>query len=93
MDSPCDVSFLSGVPAQPVAPEPCGKSHVFVVCIAVFPEMSEFLYPPGTYLSVKEGSARTHETVPLARQTSRGDVSQHEVRVTIVDVETAWPSL
>ena len=61
--------------------------------LAAFPEEQEFLYPPGTYLSLKDGSMRKHERVPITRQTSRGGLLQHEAEVTIVDVEPAFPAL
>ena len=46
-----------------------------------------------TYLSVKEGSTRTHEAVSLTRQSSRGDVLRQTAEVTIIDVEPAFPTL
>jgi len=61
--------------------------------LSAFPDEQEFLYPPGTYLSLKEGSVKTHETVLLKRQTSRGDVLSQEAAVTIVDVEPAFPTV
>jgi len=60
---------------------------------AAFPGEQEFLYPPGTYLSVKEGTKRTRETVPLERQTSRGDLLSQAAEVTIVDVEPFFPTV
>jgi len=61
--------------------------------LSAFPEEQEFLYPPGTYLSLKDGSMRKHERVPITRQTSRSELLQHEAEVTIVDVEPAFPAL
>ena len=60
---------------------------------AAFPEEQEFLYPPGTYLSLREGSVGTRATVPLTRQTSRGNTLSHAADVTIVDVEPAFPTV
>ena len=63
------------------------------LCRAAFPDEQEFLYPPGTYLSVKEGSTQVRETVQLTRQSSRGNVLGHAANVTIVDVEPSFPAL
>ena len=63
------------------------------LCRAAFPDEQEFLYPPGTYLSVKEGSTRVRQTVQLTRQTSRGDMPGLAANVTIVDVEPSFPAL
>jgi len=61
--------------------------------LSAFPEEQEFLFPPGTYLSVKEGSAVVRETVPLVRQSSRGAVHGQTANVMIVDVVPAFPAL
>ena len=104
MDQGCDISFLSGediaererahatlclLPRCVKLTFPLRLSHA---CTA-FPGEQEFLYPPGTYLRVKEGTTSTNETVQLTRQTSRGDMLHSEANVTIVDIEPEFPSL
>ena len=65
-----------------------------LACVpAAFPDEQEFLYPPGTYLSLKEGHGSTTETVTLTRQTSRSDVLRRQAEVTIVDVEASFPTV
>ena len=101
MDSGCDISFLSGERRRAPCHSYCLSCHTdaapSVLCppprCAAFPEEQEFLFPPGTYLSVKEGSAVVRETVPLVRQSSRGAVHGQTANVMIVDVVPAFPAL
>ena len=58
-----------------------------------FPDEEEFLYPPGTYLRLKEGSTSTREKVLLKRHSSRGGMLSHTANVTIVDVEPFFPTV
>lgn len=97
MDSGCDISFLSGEFPSPLLPvHPSSAAFIFAPCVssrAAFPDEQEFLYPPGTYLSVKEGSTWSRETVQLTRQTSSGVELGRVADVTILDVEPALPTL
>ena len=61
--------------------------------MAAYPDEKEFLYPPGTYLSVKEGTERVTQEVSFSRHTSRGNLLQQSANVTIVDVEPFFPAL